>query len=238
MNRPRIICHMNITIDGKIDGESKKTKTGKAVGSHYERTNASYNPDTWLCGRTTTEIAFTDHHKPQLDDQVAPVPKGDFIANKEAKMYYVSIDRSGKVGWKSNKVEYQERPTAHVIEVLSEKAPNSYKAFLRKLNISYIIAGEEYINCTQASEKLKNLFGIHTLMLSGGGLINGSFLNEGIIDELSLVVAPVTDASSKTASLFEKGDFLTDNGSFEFDLKAVEKLEEVDYGYSTAQSRF
>ncbi|QLG40363.1 MULTISPECIES: dihydrofolate reductase family protein [unclassified Paenibacillus] len=34
------------------------------------------------------------------------------------------------------------------------------------------------------------------MLLEGGGVINGSFLNEGLIDEISLVFAPIMDGTS------------------------------------------
>lgn len=62
-------------------------------------------------------------------------------------------------------------------------------------------------------------------MLSGGGYINGSFFNEGLIDELSIVIAPVTDSSSDTVTLFERGDSLPERIPTEFTLKSVEELK-------------
>ncbi|HEX7421392.1 MAG TPA: dihydrofolate reductase family protein, partial [Thermoanaerobaculia bacterium] len=55
--------------------------------------------------------------------------------------------------------------------------------------------------------KLAGEFGIRTLLLEGGGKINGSFLGADLIDELSLLIAPVADGSTGTPSLFdsEKG---------------------------------
>jgi hypothetical protein len=81
-------------------------------------------------------------------------------------MYYVSADPSGRLGWQSNTLHYANRPAAHIIEVLTGKAPAAYRAFLHQLKISYIIAGKEHLDCTLAAEKLKRLFGIETLMLN------------------------------------------------------------------------
>ena len=81
------------------------------------------------------------------------------------------------------------------IEVSTKRATNAYCAFLRKNKISYIIAGKEKVDCAIAVEKLKGLFGIETLMVSGGGLINWYFLEADLIDELSIVIAPVADGA-------------------------------------------
>ncbi len=224
-NRPKIICHMMTSLDGKIHGDFMYLPVAGKGFMDFERANNSYNADAWLCGRVTTEETYTQFHKPDLLENAPQVPDGDFIAVSDAPLYYVSIDRLGKVGWTSNTLKYIERPEAHIIEVLSEQASNAYRDFLRRLNISYIIAGKEYIDCTLASEKLKSLFGINTLLVSGGGYTNGSFLAEGLIDELSLVMTPATDASSKTSTLFETGDYIAKMDPVEFNLLDVEKLE-------------
>lgn len=49
---------------------------------------------------------------------------------------------------------------------------------------------------------MKELFDIHLLLLEGGGIINGSFLDENLIDELSLVVAPFIESSDDAKDLF------------------------------------
>lgn len=223
--RPRIICHMMTAVDGKITGPFMNTDIMEILGSEYERINELYKPDAWLCGRVTTDENFTFYKKPKLDHSIIEIPEGDYIARKDADMYYVSVDASGKIGWESNTLKYENRPPAHIIEVLTEKASLPYRAFLRSLQISYIIAGEDKLNCTLASQKLKTLFDINTLMVSGGGYINASFLNENLIDELSLVIAPLTDCSSDTVTLFERADYLPQKSVVEFSLESMEKLK-------------
>ena len=77
--------------------------------------------------------------------------------------------------------------------MLTEQVSNNYLSYLRGLDILYIFAGEQQIDCKLLLHKLKTLFGIQKLMISGGGLTNWSFIQENLIDELSLVIAPVAD---------------------------------------------
>lgn len=51
-------------------------------------------------------------------------------------------------------------------------------------------------------QKLHEQFGINRVMLAGGGLINGAMLDSGLIDELSVVVAPAIDGGGG-ATLFD-----------------------------------
>ena len=155
MNRPYIVCHMLTSLDGKITGPYMKTKAVKGASDEYERINASYRSQGWLCGRVTTDENFTHYRKPALDESVPAVPEGDYVAVADAAMHYVSVDPSGRLGWETNSLRYEDRPVAHVVEVLTEKASNAYRAFLRRMGISYIIAGKDQLDCKVAAEKLR-----------------------------------------------------------------------------------
>lgn len=159
---------------------------------------------------------------------------------QQAPMYYVSVDPKGKLGWESATLTY-ETTTAHVIEVLTEEASNDYKAFLRKLGISYILAGKDRLDYALALEKLKTRFGIQVLMLGGGGVLNWSFLQAGMCDEVSLVVAPAADGNPNTQSLFLAKEGLSTDAPLSFTLLGAETSEgstlwlryRVNYGEAT-----
>ncbi len=225
MNRPYIFCHMMTSLDGKIMGDFMDTPEGEAAGDVFY--NISFGKDPyykhqgWLSGRVTTDDNFTFYQKPELDENAGLVPAGDFIAQPSAPMYYVSVDPSGRLGWKSRDLTYIDT-RAHVLEVLTGRASNAYKAFLRKLGISYIIAGADTLDYTLAMEKLKTLFGIETLMLGGGGVLNWSFIQAGMCDELSVVIAPAADGANDTPALFGVREGLSDTRAQGFKLQSAE----------------
>jgi hypothetical protein len=146
-----------------------------------------YKHQGWLSGWVITDDNFTFYEKPVLNEHAPLVPEGDYVA-KQSEMYDVSVDPSGKLGWKGSTLTYIDT-TAHVIEVLTGRASNTYKDFLRRLGISYILAGEDKLDYNLAMRKLKELFGIETLMLGGGAALNWSFLQAGMCDEVSAVMA-------------------------------------------------
>lgn len=225
MNRPYIFCHMMTSLDGKIAGSFMETAESEIAGDVFYDIafgkNPYYKHQGWLSGRVTTDDNFTFYEKPELDGNAALVPDGDFIANPDAGMYYVSVDPSGKLGWKSCELTYIDTH-AHVLEVLTQKAGNAYKAFLRKLGISYIIAGADSLDYALAMKKLKELFHIDTLMLGGGGVLNWSFMQAGMCDEVSIVIAPAADGSAETPALFAAKNGLAENRPVGFELQSAE----------------
>lgn len=206
MERPYTICHILSALDGKITGAFMGTKTAQTVSEEYARICSEYQADAWLYGMVTTK-EFTQGRKPELDS-VTEVPDGDFVAENDAALYYVSVDTQGEIGWESGIFRKAGRPDAHVIEVLTERTAPAYRAYLRKRGVSYILAGSEMLDSKIVAEKLYRLFGIGTLLICGGGTINWTFLQQGAVDELSLLLAPAADGNPDSVTVFEKSAML------------------------------
>ncbi|MFR1234023.1 MAG: 5-amino-6-(5-phosphoribosylamino)uracil reductase [Evtepia gabavorous] len=175
MDRPYIFCHMFVSLDGKIMGNYMDLPACEAASDLFY--DIAFGPEPvyrhqgWLSGRVTTDDNFTHYRTPDLIPHAPTVPAGDFVA-RQAPMYYVSVDPKGKLGWQSDTLTY-ETTTAHVVEVLTEQASNDYKAFLRRLGISYLLAGKDTLDYALALEKLKRLFGIQVLMLGAAACSTG-----------------------------------------------------------------
>ena len=225
MNRPHIICHMVTSIDGKVTGEFlSRPECEKATDIYYEL-NREYNKNGangFICGRVTMESSFTGGWVPDLTRYEPIEKKEDFIPDNLSGFYAVSFDPKGKLGWKSNKI-IDEDPgygDAQIIEVLTERADSRYLAYLQEMAIPYIFAGENEIDVKIALEKLKTLMGINSILLEGGSIVNGYFQRADVIDELSLVVAPII-ADSDDKPLF------MDSTLSEFKLKEIKQYDDV-----------
>jgi riboflavin biosynthesis pyrimidine reductase len=213
--KPYVICHML----GSVDGRIKQDIWGfKDHHKYFEETAEKIPADAWLVGRVTMQ-EFSSKNPYPLDQETDPVPKEDFVARQPAKTYAVVIDPSGKCFWDTNRVS-----TEHVIEVLTEKVPAGYLAHLRSKNVSYLFGGAEELDLAVVLEKLFRLFGISTLRIDGGGHVNGSFLKAGLIDEFSLVLAPVADGTIGAPTVFEAERGYENRTATHFTLKSVERI--------------
>ena len=204
IERPRVICHMTTSIDGRIvvDGWPDSA----AVRREYEAVHASYEADGWICGRVTME-PFAGGVRPESEvvreHAAGGPPREDFRAPGKFDSFAVAVDASGRLAWEANDVDGD-----HVIAILSERVSDEYLAFLRERGVSYLLAGAREVDLRLALEKIGQRFGVRTLMLEGGGRINGGMLRDGLIDEVSLLVAPVVDGRIGTPALFDaEGDF-------------------------------
>lgn len=222
MERPYVICHILSSLDGKITGPFMGTEAVGALGGEYGKYRTKMNAGALLYGTTTTK-EFVGFRKPVLEE-TEEVPEGDFVANDRADQYFVSVDVDGEIGWESGTFCNKGRAPAHVIEVLTASTPAAYKACLRKTGVSYIIAGEEKLDCETAMRKLYELFHIEKLLICGGGMVDWSFLQAGVVDEFSLFLAPVTDGGLGSASVFTQIPSLTEGKPVEFLLREAEQL--------------
>lgn len=225
MDRPYMICHILSALDGKMAGAFMGAEAVRSTSAEYARIRSAYRAEAWLYGTTTTK-EFTNYRKPVLAPICADVPEGDYVAETNLKFFYVSLDAAGEIGWESGTFQKPGRPDAHVIEILTEETPLMYRAYLRDRGVSYIIAGSNSLDCRVAAERLKRLFRIDTVLICGGGTVNWTFIQQGVVDELSLLLAPVADGDSETPTVFERSEFLTSTVPVEFTLKNVEQLKD------------
>ena len=191
--RPVVICHMMTSLDGKVTGEFLSCEKGVQVCESYYKVNRMLKGDAFACGRVTMESSFTNGLRPELSPfSGADIPAEDYIAMKH-DYYAVSFDRLGRVGWTDSKIHDEDEgyDNCHIIEVLTEDTPKEMLAYYRSVGVSYIFAGKDDIDVKTTLCKLYSLFGTKKLLLEGGSIINGAFQREGLIDSLSLVVAPI-----------------------------------------------
>lgn len=112
-----------------------------------------------------------------------------------------------------------------MIVVLSENVPDAHLEHLRQQGVSYLFAGKEQLEAERAVRELKSAFHIETLLIIGGGVVNWTFLQAGLIDELSLVICPLADGRIDTARVFDRSGYLDRNVPVAFSLLEIQKLE-------------
>ena|SRR5215208_2937459 len=225
--RPRVICHMLASVDGRIVVEGWPLS---AEGRRqYELVHSKFKPDGWLCGRVTmehfaagtrsdAEVARA-YDGPPREDFVAPgvhpslrsgqapslrsgqapsLRSGQAPSVRSGRAFAIVVDPRGKLVWESGEIDGD-----HVVAILTERVSDDYLTALRECGVSFLLAGRDDVDLPLALEKIGARLGVRTLMLEGGGGINGSMLRAGLIDEVSLLLAPVADGRIGMATLFD-----------------------------------
>lgn len=228
MNRPKIITHMHIAVDGKINGPHlNSVESEKSQKIYYDLMlgeNRYYSAHRgWLCG-TETSMVICNHRKPELSKYQEETEDGDYIASSDGNMYYFTLDNHGQIDWEKNTFKYFDTE-ANIVMLIPDSVGGRYRNFLRDRRISYLICGDERVDLNRALEKVTEYFPMEELLVNGGGGVNYSFLQAGLIDELSLVVTPVADGSPNSMPLFYSNEKYSRPEPFSFKLKDVRVMD-------------
>lgn len=195
--KPYVVCHMMSSIDGHAltDGWDRPFK--KRSGELYESLAQEFSFDAWICGRVTMqEISHGDDYPRGLAK--SPIPRIHHFARRDAAIYAVSIDPHGKVAWKRN-----EALDSHIVEVVAETVSDDYLAYLQSIGVSYIFGGKTEIDLERVLALLADELGLKRLIVEGGPSVSGSFVNAGLIDEVSVLILPLVDGRGEHPASFE-----------------------------------
>ncbi len=194
MKKPYIVCHMMTSLDGRID--CKMTESLPGVEEYYS-TLEELNVKTHLSGRNTAEMEMSLPGEFKTKNKNV-IGKECFYKATDSDGYEIIADSKGRLLW--NETASEEKP---LLILTSENASIEYLAYLKERNISWISVGKEKVDLVKACEILANQFNIERMAIVGGGHINGAFLENGLIDEISILIGAGIDGREGMASVFD-----------------------------------
>lgn len=182
------------SLDGRIDC----AMTEKLAGSEeYYSAIKELEIPTVIFGRVTAQMEVTSE-PPFSGDAGVPLGKETVHKATDAAGYTVVADTRGTLGWSDGTAD--GRP---LLILLSERAGQNYLKHLESKGISYIATGRERIDLARAAEILYSEFGVQRLGVEGGGTVNAGFLAAGLLDEISIILAPGIDARGGMRASFD-----------------------------------
>jgi 2,5-diamino-6-(ribosylamino)-4(3H)-pyrimidinone 5'-phosphate reductase len=218
---PKIITHNAISLDGSISGFSLDMDKYYAVAG-------SYHPDAMLVGSSTAKAGLE-----MYSDSIPDERPSDFIkpriTEEDLRPYWVIPDTHGLLQGRLHifrRFEYCK----DIILLLSEKSPESYVKYLLERNYDVIISGHEDIDLRRSLEILTQKYGCKVVLTDSGGNLNKALLEEGLVDEVSLLINPVL-VDQRNLKLFRNLDLSQKN--IHLELIKTEVLDDqvlVHYG--------
>jgi len=194
--RPYIICHMMASLDGRIDCDM--TEQIDDTNHYYEALDQLECPSVM-----EGKITLVKHSAlPGFFQGTQPYKNAGRQVYKavEAKGYAIGVDTNGTLLWGDDTTEHFGKP---LVMILSEKASEEYLDYLKSKQISYLTIGQDAIDLKAAMEILHREFGVQRLAVVGGGHINGSMLDLGLIDEVSMMYGYGIDGREGMAAAFD-----------------------------------
>ena len=188
--RPQVICLIMTSPDGGLH-PSRWTKSPDGTRSDwsalYEKIHTEHQGNAWMVGRVTmAEISKAAPHPPAGKVNVA---RPHHFARPGASSFAIALDASGKLHFSKDEL-YGD----HVVVLLGSDVTDSHLAELAGDGVSYVVSDQKEIDVGATLELLGKELGITRVLLEGGASVNGSLMAAGLVDELSLVVAPALEA--------------------------------------------
>ncbi len=194
MNKPYIVCHMMMSVDGRIDCAMTEELPG--VQEYYVALD-SFNAPTQVSGRVTAELEMALPDK-FVSKRNEPLQREAVHKAAAREGYEIVVDTLGSLKWDDQKDE--KRP---ILVLTSEKVTREYLDYLAEKHISWIACGKERVDLKRACEILADDFCVKRMAVVGGGHINASFLEAGLLDEVSVLIGAGIDGRKGMASVFD-----------------------------------
>ena len=141
----------------------------------YASIGRELGTDAWMFGKNTLRAIFP--YKWSIDGHTVPSDyPAVFIGERHSERIFIVADPEADIYFTSS--------------------------HLREKRISYLIVNDA-TDLREGLEAVGREFGIRSVSVQGGGILNGALLADGLIDELSLVVYPGIDGLSGIPSIFE-----------------------------------
>lgn len=191
-SRPKVIMHDSVSIDGSFVGFEYSMEL---MGVHYQIAG-SFCDKVRIFGSTTAlkgmEIfgGFTE----ETEADFAKPDKGDSLT------YWAVTDSRGLL---EGKLHYMRRSEycRDVVALITEQTPKSYVDYLARRNYDYYVVGKNRVDLKSALKLLSENYNSENIMLDSGRELTNAFLNEGLIDEISLIIVPEI-VGNKAQNLF------------------------------------
>lgn len=227
--KPYVISHMMMSVDGRIDCPM----VAQISGEEYYTALDSFGTSSKLSGRVTAALEC-----PAVSEEISGNAGSDIgikSVNKavESNEYTIVVDTHGRL-----QMICGEADGHPLLVIMSEQVSEEHLAMLRRNNVSWIATGRESINLRRAVEIMAEQFGVERLIVVGGGNVNGGFLEAGLIDEVSVMMAPGIDGRRGMTAVFD-GCTWTADAPYKLRLKSVEQVagtETVWVRYTCEQS--
>lgn len=188
---------MAASVDGRTRPSRWRPERKDAVGPLYEQTHEQLVGDAWLIGRVTGQ-EFARGAPPLPAAAGVGLSREAWWSQPDAGIHAVVLDPHGKIVWGRSEIGGDP-----IVVVLSEAVSDAHLAGLRRDGVSYFFAGKSDLDLSLTLEILYRELNVRRLLLEGGGAVNGSFLDAGLIDELSLIVLPAVDSMPGAVSVFD-----------------------------------
>lgn len=213
MQRPHVIVHAMLSVDGRLDHFAGD------VGLYYEVAGGLPH-DAVLSGSATFLAAAAEHGVDLTGEDPIPADGPVAPAGPPDAPLLVIVDSGGRLTRFDWLVEVPY--WRGILVACSAATPAGHLDLLERHAIPSVVAGEERVDLGGLLELLAAGHGVKRVRVDSGGTLNGALLRAGLVDEISLLVAPYAVGGQSPSGLFVADD-LVDGEPVRLELLGLER---------------
>jgi 2,5-diamino-6-(ribosylamino)-4(3H)-pyrimidinone 5'-phosphate reductase len=216
MNRPYTFINIAMTADGKIDTFERK---GSAISSKWDKERVDElraAADGILVGGKT----LLDEH-PKLTVKSESLREGRILRGLSPNPIKVGVATVADVPLES---DFIKLGPARVVIFTTNQTSNSQVEILRAHGVEVFVDDPPRVDLNKMMFALKKI-GVDHLMVEGGGTLNFELMRLGLVDELTIYIAPMVFGGANAPTLAD-GLGLTRSDAIALKLINVEPHED------------
>ncbi len=186
MRKPRIIMANSVSLDGSFAGF-------KADVAQHFRLHRDYWTYMALNGSRTLVKGIMDNsgNSPAAEDE------SDFIKpDKGPGAAYFVVPDSGGITHGLLHLLRRAGYCRDVIVLASKRTSREFIDYLEARHYDCLVCGDDKVDMARALDWLVEKYGVETMMVDAGPTLNRVLLEQGLLDEISLLVHPVIVGSA------------------------------------------
>ena len=216
MKRPYTFINVAATADGKIDTFERK---GSAISSAQDKARVDElraNADAVLVGGKTLL-----EEQPKLTVKSEALREGRIKRGAAPNPIKVGVVTVADIPLDS---DFIKAGPARVVIFTTSQTSISHLNVLRAHGVEVFVHESPRVNLKQMMNTLSEI-GVNRLMVEGGGTINFELMKLGLVDELTIYIAPLIFGGSQSPTL-AAGNGFTRNEAIALKLEKVETHED------------
>jgi 2,5-diamino-6-(ribosylamino)-4(3H)-pyrimidinone 5'-phosphate reductase len=215
--RPFTFINVAVSADGKMDTIERK---GSSISSAEDKARVQ-------CLRAEVDAVMVGGHTLLNESPKLTVKSAELRAERVAKGLSENPMKVGVVSKADLRLDgdfITAGPARKVIFTTAQTSPEQVNV-LSKLGVEVYVHNEKRVDLVKALETLHQL-GVRRLMVEGGGTLNFELIRLGLVDELSVYIAPKIFGGHSAPTLAD-GDGLVESAAKTLKLVDVGVLDET-----------
>lgn len=188
----KVIMHNEVSLDGAISGFPPNLDL-------YYQIAETFRADVHLVGSRTARTGIRTYW-----GRAPAEEPGDFdrpnLKAWDKRPWWVIPDTRGSLKGLLH-VYRKSGYCRDVILLVTKRTPKDYLEYLRRRHYDHLFCGRDHADYRRAFALLLRRYAAETAMTDSGGTLNNILLEQGLVSEISLLVAPVLVGDAK-ANLF------------------------------------